>query len=199
MAATYSWIKSKSGRAGRRLLALSPLRASSPLADQGEGTYGVDYDEDDPFAVAATDTLPAQGGGGGRGRGVWDGGWSSSKASPTISSGRGGHQKHRSHANLDYDYNDKADTVIRKVLYHDRDHVSVLFQMHGSVWPQVLPFCIFNIAFTFLVYYLKVWGYDITSSTIGHKFMSTMVRTSILFIYLHSLPCKNAQYLQCIL
>jgi hypothetical protein len=181
MSATYSWFKTKGGRAGRRILSLTPLKNSFPLADhQGEDVHS--SDEDDPFAVA-TDSL-------GRGGGVWNGGLGGSTGtSPTIGRAgttnrkKKGHVRHKSHAITDYDYKDKVDSVIRKVLYHDRDHVSVMFQMHGSVWPQVLPFCIFNIGFTFLVYYLKVWGYDITSSTIGHKFMSTMVRS--FYIYTH--------------
>eukprot|EP00978_Attheya_sp_CCMP212_P023077 scaffold69917_cov59-Attheya_sp.AAC.2 len=170
MSATFSWFKTKGGRAGRRILSLTPLKNSFPHADhQAEDAHS--SDEDDPFAMA-TDSL-------GRGGGVWNGGGLGGNTSPTIGRGtthrkKKGHQRLKSHAITDYDYKDKIDSVIRKVLYHDRDHVSVMFQMHGSVWPQVLPFCIFNIGFTFLVYYLKVWGYDITSSTIGHKFMSTM-------------------------
>lgn len=34
------------------------------------------------------------------------------------------------------------------VNYESRNHFSVMFQMHGSVWPKVLPYCLANVAAT---------------------------------------------------
>jgi hypothetical protein len=40
------------------------------------------------------------------------------------------------------------------VNYDSTDHFQVLFQMRGSVWPRVLPFCIAN---TFLMFFCDFW------------------------------------------
>mmetsp|Transcript_47718 Transcript_47718/g.144293 ORF Transcript_47718/g.144293 Transcript_47718/m.144293 type:complete len:387 (-) Transcript_47718:591-1751(-) len=64
---------------------------------------------------------------------------------------------------------------IREVTYDDRNHVSVVLQMHGSVWPHVLPFCLFNVVLTVGVFYLREAGIDITVAPVGHKFMGIVV------------------------
>jgi predicted membrane chloride channel (bestrophin family) len=40
------------------------------------------------------------------------------------------------------------------VNYDSTNHLQVLFQMKGSVWPRVLPFCIVN---TFLMFACDFW------------------------------------------
>lgn len=40
------------------------------------------------------------------------------------------------------------------VNYDSTNHFEVLFQMHGSAWPRVLPFCIVN---TFLMFACDFW------------------------------------------
>lgn len=64
---------------------------------------------------------------------------------------------------------------IRTLSYDDSNHWSVLSQMHGSVWPYVLKFCLVNVALTFLVYYLQRNYRDISCDPSGHKFMSLIL------------------------
>mmetsp|Transcript_3582 Transcript_3582/g.5422 ORF Transcript_3582/g.5422 Transcript_3582/m.5422 type:complete len:382 (-) Transcript_3582:156-1301(-) len=62
------------------------------------------------------------------------------------------------------------------VTYSDSNHLSVIFQAHGSVWCHVLPYCIFNTLIAAGVYIAKNnYGYDITCKPLGHKFMAMMV------------------------
>ena len=53
----------------------------------------------------------------------------------------------------------------------------MIFQMYGSAFPQVLPFCILNILWTLTVYELKRWDLvDLTfHSSVGHSFMGLLV------------------------
>lgn len=39
------------------------------------------------------------------------------------------------------------------VNYESRNHLSVMTQLHGSVWPKVLPYCLANVVLTFLIHY----------------------------------------------
>lgn len=64
---------------------------------------------------------------------------------------------------------------IRKATYYDNSHIAVLFEMYGSVWPKVLPYCLLNVLVTFGIYYLKRIGLDLTFSSSGHSFMSIMI------------------------
>jgi len=62
------------------------------------------------------------------------------------------------------------------VKYDTENNWAVLTQMHGSVWPKVLPFCIGNVLNLLLVKYLKEHNYiDLTFNDKGHTFMSMMV------------------------
>ena len=57
-----------------------------------------------------------------------------------------------------------------------QDHVAVLTQMHGSVWPRVMPYCICNVLLASTIYYLKFHrNLDLTFSDKGHSFMSLLV------------------------
>uniref|UniRef100_A0A7S4IN47 Bestrophin homolog n=1 Tax=Odontella aurita TaxID=265563 RepID=A0A7S4IN47_9STRA len=61
----------------------------------------------------------------------------------------------------------------RRVTYSDRHHLSVMLQMHGSVWPSVLRWCLLNVALTLVVYFVREREFvDLTFNPIGHKFMS---------------------------
>lgn len=61
----------------------------------------------------------------------------------------------------------------RRVTYNDRDHLSVLCQMHGSVWPKVLPFCVFNACLFVIIFYVReIYSVDLTFSSLGHKYMA---------------------------
>ena len=65
---------------------------------------------------------------------------------------------------------------VNKVKYDSSDHRSVLTQMHGSIWPKVISYCIFNVCNTILVLYLRrKYDYDVSFSDRGHTFMSMMV------------------------
>ena len=44
-------------------------------------------------------------------------------------------------------------------LFHlSRNHLKVIFQIQGSIWPKVLPLCLFNVVVTILIYTLRTWG-----------------------------------------
>uniref|UniRef100_A0A7R9Z8H1 Bestrophin homolog n=1 Tax=Pseudictyota dubia TaxID=2749911 RepID=A0A7R9Z8H1_9STRA len=68
-----------------------------------------------------------------------------------------------------------GDVPVEKVTYDSDSHLSVLFQMHGSVWPSVLPFCLVNVLITYLVVLAKWNGIDLTFPSDGHTFMAIMV------------------------
>ena len=38
-----------------------------------------------------------------------------------------------------------------------RNHLKVIFQIQGSIWPKVLPLCLFNVVVTILIYTLRAW------------------------------------------
>ena len=60
----------------------------------------------------------------------------------------------------------------REVPYYDcDDNFAVIFQWYGSVWPQVLPWCLLNVAWTYLIIFLrdaKIVNLTISNDT-GHK------------------------------
>jgi len=65
------------------------------------------------------------------------------------------------------------------VSYDSENHWGVLTQMHGSQWPRVLPYCLFNVA---LMIFLEVtdskevnWQKYIEISTQGHSFITMVV------------------------
>eukprot|EP00979_Chaetoceros_neogracilis_P003237 scaffold569_cov222-Chaetoceros_neogracile.AAC.3 len=63
-----------------------------------------------------------------------------------------------------------------RVTYNTNSHFSVLTQMHGSVWPQVLPHCFLNILNISAIIYLdRKYGVDLSYSDKGHSFMSMIV------------------------
>jgi len=64
---------------------------------------------------------------------------------------------------------------LKRVVFNSQDHISVLFQMHGSVWPRVLPFCVASVLVTYGIYYVSTHHYDVTLSSTGHQFMGILV------------------------
>lgn len=66
---------------------------------------------------------------------------------------------------------------MHRVSYTPQDHVSIIFRMYGSAFPQVFPFCFGNILWTLVVYTLKEYKIiDLTfHSSIGHSFMGLLV------------------------
>ena len=65
----------------------------------------------------------------------------------------------------------------RKIVeYNDHDHFSVFFQMHGSVWPQVIRYCIANLILTTILwYFIKIKKYPWSLNPIGHNFAGVLV------------------------
>jgi hypothetical protein len=64
----------------------------------------------------------------------------------------------------------------RVIRYESDSHVRVLFQMYGSVWPAVLPYCIVSVSITAIIAYLqsnRIVDLTFASST-GHSFMAIM-------------------------
>ncbi|KAL7568381.1 hypothetical protein ACA910_012101 [Epithemia clementina (nom. ined.)] len=66
--------------------------------------------------------------------------------------------------------------VDRKLMWDDSNHWTVLTQMYGSVWPNVLPYCLLNMLLTWLFSYLKnVQNQDWTVHPSGHKYAATFM------------------------
>ena len=65
----------------------------------------------------------------------------------------------------------------RGVIYNEENHLSVMFQMYGSVWPKVLPWCLAVMAFSYLLIWLRdKKDFDLTiNDSTGHNFMSILV------------------------
>lgn len=65
----------------------------------------------------------------------------------------------------------------KDVVYDGDNHMAVLVQMHGSVWPEVAPFCVAALLWTLAVSLLR--NHNIIDLTIsnnnGHTFMSILV------------------------
>lgn len=62
------------------------------------------------------------------------------------------------------------------VTYDSDSHWKVLTQMWGSIWPKVLPYCMFNVAMAATIEYLDSnTKYDLAISDKGHTFMNLMV------------------------
>mmetsp|Transcript_12697 Transcript_12697/g.23403 ORF Transcript_12697/g.23403 Transcript_12697/m.23403 type:complete len:340 (-) Transcript_12697:129-1148(-) len=63
------------------------------------------------------------------------------------------------------------------IIYNAEDHFHVICKLQGSVWPKVLPFCIFNIILTIGVYYLHIYTcIDLTfNGGVGYRYISVLV------------------------
>ena len=83
-----------------------------------------------------------------------------------------------------------ATTSLRQLTWDNSNHISVLTQLNGSVWPKVWPYCVMNILLTsgvFLLHHQFGWHGIKTSSTDGHKYlamiMSFLVVTRVKILY----------------
>lgn len=56
--------------------------------------------------------------------------------------------------------------------WDDMDHIQVLTQINGSVWPKVWKFCLANVLIMCVIYVLRRHvGIDLkTSSALGHRY-----------------------------
>jgi predicted membrane chloride channel (bestrophin family) len=70
--------------------------------------------------------------------------------------------------------------ILYTVIYNSADHWSILTQRLGSAWPDVLPFCIFNIILTLLLRAADPTGEKYFLAIQGHKFIQFIV--SFLFV-----------------
>ncbi len=71
---------------------------------------------------------------------------------------------------------DNPDSSTQRVTYDSTNHFRVLTQMHGSVWPKVLPLCLLNVLNVLAVIYMNnVYNIDISFCDKGHSFMSMIV------------------------
>ena len=62
------------------------------------------------------------------------------------------------------------------VTYETKKHLSVLFQCWGSVWPKVLPYCIFNVLLSMTLQYgIHHWGWVVNVTDKGHSYMTLIV------------------------
>jgi predicted membrane chloride channel (bestrophin family) len=52
---------------------------------------------------------------------------------------------------------------------------AILFQINGSIWLSVLPYCILNCCLAYAVYLLKTNDIKLTFSASGHALMSLLV------------------------
>lgn len=68
-----------------------------------------------------------------------------------------------------------SERKVKAVSYQSEDHIAVLTQLHGSVWPKVLPYCIGNSIWVLIVYWLQDDYKFLSYSDKGHSFMSIMV------------------------
>eukprot|EP00804_Cyclotella_cryptica_P005919 CCRYP_000184-RB/>CCRYP_000184-RB protein AED:0.07 eAED:0.07 QI:348/1/1/1/1/1/5/513/338 len=64
------------------------------------------------------------------------------------------------------------------VEYDSRNHLEVIFQKHGSVWPHVWKHCLVNVLITLWSHYylhdkLNDWGFKMTGK--GHSLMAVVV------------------------
>mmetsp|Transcript_8142 Transcript_8142/g.17638 ORF Transcript_8142/g.17638 Transcript_8142/m.17638 type:complete len:119 (-) Transcript_8142:73-429(-) len=63
------------------------------------------------------------------------------------------------------------------IIYNNKSHLSVIFKLQGSIWPEVLPFCIFNVAVTLAIWIMR--ERDVVDlhfdGGIGYQFISVLV------------------------
>lgn len=69
-----------------------------------------------------------------------------------------------------------ANYLIGRFKYRTHSHKTVLFSQQGSVWQNVLPYCIFNSILTaIIVIFKRERIYDLTFSDQGHSYLSMLV------------------------
>ena len=67
--------------------------------------------------------------------------------------------------------------VGKEVTYSTGNHLSVITQMYGSVWPRVIPFCLTNTISTALIWYIdkRYLSIDLSINPMGHKYLATLL------------------------
>jgi hypothetical protein len=85
-------------------------------------------------------------------------------------------QQNSVHNDNDDDQNPTLEPI-RRMEYDSDSHLAVLFQMYGSVWPYVFPYCVFTVLLTVAVFLLQRQGFNNISfpTTNGHTFLSILV------------------------
>lgn len=62
------------------------------------------------------------------------------------------------------------------VIYDPENHFSVFFSLHGSVWPNVLGWCILNTTNMYTIWWLKhQLEWDVTFANTGHDLLSLLI------------------------
>jgi hypothetical protein len=65
---------------------------------------------------------------------------------------------------------------VYSVGYQSDNHIGVMTQMHGSLWPKVLPYCLINVALSATIQLLKGYGIvDLSITFQGHSLMTMFV------------------------
>lgn len=70
--------------------------------------------------------------------------------------------------------------ILYTVIYDSENHLSILFQCLGSAWPDVFPFCLFNVMLMVLVTLVDTGDHTALLSNVGHKLIKFVV--SFLFV-----------------
>ena len=65
--------------------------------------------------------------------------------------------------------------ILYTVIYNSENHFSILTQRLGSAWPEVLPFCVFNVLLMLLLSYVNPGAENWKISGEGHKFIRFIV------------------------
>mmetsp|Transcript_13648 Transcript_13648/g.20783 ORF Transcript_13648/g.20783 Transcript_13648/m.20783 type:complete len:354 (+) Transcript_13648:67-1128(+) len=62
------------------------------------------------------------------------------------------------------------------VTYDSSSHYGVIFQMWGSIWPKVLPYCMLNVVFTICLHFIQItFDADISVSDKNLSFLNLAV------------------------
>jgi len=83
------------------------------------------------------------------------------------------------------------------VTYCNANHISVMTQLYGSVWPTVLPFCLTNTISCALLWIVdkKFDNIDLSIDPSGHKYISTLVSflciARVRLIYGYSIKARE--------
>ena len=67
--------------------------------------------------------------------------------------------------------------MLRVLTWDDRNHWAVLTQLHGSVWPRVLPLCLVNALLCLVLHHLEGLSdhWDVYLRPEGHKYMAMVM------------------------
>ena len=94
---------------------------------------------------------------------------------------------------------------LRQLKWDESNHFSIITQLHGSVIPKVVPFCIVNSLWAAVLYELKKRDIiDLTSSPSGHKYLAVIMsfllvsRVKIMYDrYMHSATAMTECFRAC--